>query len=36
MTPLMKASMEGHAAVVTLLIEHGAEVDLQTNVSDTF
>lgn len=33
MTALMMASMEGHAAVVSLLIEHGAEVDLLSDVS---
>lgn len=33
MTALMMASMECHAAVVSLLIEHGAEVDLQSDVS---
>lgn len=35
MTALMQASREGRAAVVSVLIEHGAEVGLQNDVSGT-
>ena len=33
MTALMEASLSGHAEVVDTLLQHGARVDLQDNVS---